>query len=70
MGTIVTSYDGHEAAVRPRTLLWEGQRYRVVEVIAQSRTVDGKHFRVRTEAGQVFDLVYTISTGEWQIRQT
>ena len=65
----VTTYDGHEAAVRPRTLLWEGRRYQVVEVLSQARSADGKQFRVRTEDDQVFDLFYTISTDEWRIQQ-
>ncbi len=69
MTSIVTTYDGYEAAVRPRALVWEGRRYLVAEVLFQSRSADGKYFRVRAEDGQLFDLFYSISTDEWQIRQ-
>ena len=69
MTPLVSTYDGYEAAVRPRTLHWEGRRHQVSEVLSQARTADGKHFRVRTEDDQVFDLFYTISTDEWRIQQ-
>jgi hypothetical protein len=68
MKAIVTVYDGHEAAVRPRTLLWEGRRYLVAQVLTQSRSAEGKHFRVRTDDEYVFDLFYTISDDSWLIR--
>ena len=69
MISVVTTYDGHEAAVRPRTLVWEGRRYLVTQVLAQTRLADGKHFRVRTEEDQVFDLFYSISTDSWRVQQ-
>ncbi len=69
MAASVQTYDGYEAAVRPRSFIWEGQKYFVAEILEAARTAAGKHFRVRTADDQVFELSYSVHTDEWRIQQ-
>ena len=63
----VECYSGHTYAQEPRALTWEGRRYLVAEVEARWRTPDGPTFRVRTEAGERFDLHYHEQVDQWTI---
>jgi hypothetical protein len=63
----VECYSGHTYAQEPRALVWEGQRYIVVQVEARWRTPEGPAFRVRTEAGERFDLHHHELEDRWAI---
>jgi hypothetical protein len=75
MSELVECYSGSVYAERPTALTWLGQRYTISEILSQGRTPRLKWFRVRTEAGQVFELSYIdVSSAEpleheWQIHQ-
>lgn len=55
-------------AGRPLAVHWQGRRYPVAEVLSEWRTPAGKHYRVRAEAGPVFELSYLPAADEWQVR--
>ncbi len=55
-------------AQRPLALTWEGARQEIVEIRSEWHSPDGRHFRVRTAAGQEFELTYSEATDEWQIK--
>jgi hypothetical protein len=64
----VECYSGHTYAGEPRALVWQGSRYRVVQVEERWRTPEGPGFRVRTEGGTTFDLSYHEQGDRWSIR--
>lgn len=64
----VECYSGHTYAQEPRALIWEGQRYRVIEVEQRWRTPDGSVFWVRTESNKRFELVYQEVQDRWVIQ--
>jgi hypothetical protein len=47
-----------EYAERPVALYWQEQRLEIIEILSRWRTPDSKYFRVRTEDGQRFELIY------------
>jgi hypothetical protein len=49
-------------------LLWQGQRLEVTQVQDESFTPNGRHFRVLTAGGQVFELFYAAQEDEWTIQ--
>lgn len=59
-----SSYPG-----KPLALKWEGQRLKIVKILAQWRTPTGIYFRVHTNDGQEFELNYREANNEWQIHQ-
>lgn len=63
----VECYSGHTYAQEPRAVVWAGQRHVVAQVEARWRTPDGPAFRLRTEAGDRFDLHYHESTDTWSL---
>jgi hypothetical protein len=71
----VECYSGSAYGERPLVLTWQGQRYSVLEVLSQGRTPQAKWFRVRTEAGDLFELshieaaVISPDETEWQIKK-
>jgi len=75
MNDSVECYSGSAYGERPTALTWQGQRYAILEILSQGRTPQGKWFRVRTEAGDPFELSYKEAAGvsfcehEWQIRK-
>lgn len=75
MSDHVECYSGAAYGERPLAFTWQGQRYSILEVLSQGRTPQGKWFRVRTEAGDLFELSYmeaaVESPGkhEWQIKK-
>ena len=69
MTEMVECHSGSSYAERPVALSWEGQRLEIAEILAEWRTPGGKHFRVRTNGGQTFELSYGEASGEWQIQQ-
>jgi hypothetical protein len=69
MSGIVECHSEFAYAEKPVALTWEGQRFEIAETLASWRTPDGRHFRVRTDDGQTFELLYLESTDEWKIHQ-
>jgi hypothetical protein len=67
MGEIVECHSGFSYADRPVALTWEGRRLEIVEILAEWRTPEEKHYRVQTTDGRQFTLAYRQSTDEWQI---
>jgi putative sterol carrier protein len=67
MGELVECHSGFTYADKPVALNWEGRRLEIVEILAEWRTPDEKHFLVQTTAGRKFTLAYSQSTDEWQI---
>jgi len=65
---MVECHSGYTYAQRPTALVWDGQRQEVAEVLADWHLPDGRRFRVRTTAEEVFELTYNQSNGEWHIR--
>ena len=57
-----------EYAERPLALMWNGQRYEVVEILARWRTPGEKIFRVRTSDEKTFELIYREGPDEWKIK--
>ncbi len=64
MDELVECHSGFTYADRPVALTWEGQRLEIVEIPAQWRSPDERHFRVRTSNGQEFELSYHDSADE------
>ena len=58
----------HTYAQRPSAIWWQGQRLEVIEILAEWRTPQGKHFRANTTEG-VFELVYQEPEAAWTIHQ-
>ena len=55
-------------AERPLTLIWDGCRYEIAEIVARWCGPSEKGFRVKTTDGQAFDLTYREVPDEWQIQ--
>lgn len=64
----VECYSGHTYAQEPRFVTWEAERCAVVAIERRWRTPAGPAFRVETEPGEVFDLLYEEAAGRWCIR--
>ena len=56
-------------AERPLAFTWQGQRQEVAQVLDGWRTPVGKGFRVRTQDGSVFTLLYDEHDDVWQIAE-
>ena len=69
MAEFVECHSDYTYAERPIALTWDGQRLEIVKILAQWRTPDEKHFRVRTSDGQEFELSYREAANEWQVHQ-
>ena len=69
MGELVECHSGFTYADKPIALTWEDRRLEIVDIPAQWRTPDERHFRVRTNNGQDFELSYREAANEWQITQ-
>jgi hypothetical protein len=61
----VACHSGYTYAQEPRSLIWQGQEYEVTKVEVRWRTPEGPAFRVRTQSGERFDLLYQESEDEW-----
>ncbi len=67
MADRVECHSGYAYAQRPTALWWEGARLEIAAVLAEWRTPEGKHFRVRVADGRVFEVTYFDSEDEWSI---
>ena len=61
----VVCHSGYTYAQEPRSLIWQGQEYEVTKVEVRWRTPEGPAFRVRTQSGERFDLLYREAEDEW-----
>jgi hypothetical protein len=52
---------------KPVALTWEGTRHEVETITDRWNSPQGNHFRVRTDDGLVFELVYMTATDAWLI---
>lgn len=66
-GLAVECYSGHTFAQEPRAVIWQGCRYPIVLVEQRWRTPEGPSFRVRAEAGELFELSYLELEDRWAI---
>ena len=55
-------------AERPLSLIWDGCRSEIAEIVSRWRGPSEKGFRVKTTDGQAFDLTYREVPDEWQIQ--
>jgi hypothetical protein len=55
-------------AERPLSLIWEGERYEVAEIVSRWRGPGEMGFRVKTTSGQAFDLTYREIPDEWLVQ--
>jgi hypothetical protein len=55
-------------AERPLALLWQGRRYEIIEILARWRTPQGRGFRVQTETGQGFVILFDEAKQTWEIQ--
>jgi len=56
----------YQYAQRPIAIHWEGQRLVVAEVLNEWQQPDGKHFRLLTDDGRVFELTYLPARDSWE----
>jgi hypothetical protein len=68
-GDWVECRSDHDYIGHPLAFAWQGQHFEVAEVVGESRTPGGFHFRVRTTDAQVFELDYDITTDHWTVNQ-
>ncbi len=54
---------------RPVAFYWQEQRLEVAEVLSQSRSPVGYSFRVHSDSGDLFELVYDINSDQWSVQQ-
>ncbi len=69
MDALVECRSGSSYPETPVALTWEGRRREVREILERWRSPQGIHFRVQTEDGQVFELMYEEQADRWQIHQ-
>jgi hypothetical protein len=65
---IVECHSGHTYAERLKAFWWEGQRLEVDRSEAEWQSLEGKHFRVKTKNGAVYELIYDQASDDWQIK--
>lgn len=63
----VVCHSGHEYPERPVALYWQGERLEIQRVEGEWRTPEGKKFRVCTQDGQVFEILYHAFQDEWLV---
>jgi hypothetical protein len=56
-----------EYAETPVSLIWQGQRLAITQVMARWREPGGKGFRVQTSDGGLFSLLYNEVNDTWQV---
>jgi len=64
----VECYCGHTYAQEPRAIVWQGQRYVVVQVEHRWRSPQGPVFQVQTQGGARFEVCYRELEGSWTVR--
>lgn len=64
---LVECYAGFCYPERPVALTWQSERLEIEQIMAEWRDPEGKHFRVLTSSGQLFDLCYIEMYDQWQV---
>jgi hypothetical protein len=64
--TLECRSDGDYAG-RPLAVTWCGERMLVAEILKAWRAPDGKCYRICTQNGQVFELIYSEFYDSWSI---
>lgn len=59
--------DSHYAE-RPLSLVWEGKRLEIAEILSRWRGPAERGFRVQTADRQMFELTYREISDEWQVQ--
>ena len=67
MNEPVECHSGFTYADKPIAITWESQRLEIIEITAQWRSPQARHFRVRTGNELEFELAYREADNEWQI---
>ena len=57
-----------EYAGRPLSLVWQGHRYEIAEILARWRGPGEKGFRVKTMDGFAFELTYQEVSDDWHVQ--
>jgi hypothetical protein len=68
MRDLVECRSDSEYAERPLSLMWEGQRLEIAEILSRWRGPAEKGFRVQTVDKRVFELTYHEVSDEWSIQ--
>ena len=69
MNEPVECHSGFTYADKPIAITWERRRLEIIEIRAQWRSPERRHFRVITSNDQEFELSYREADNEWQITQ-
>jgi len=70
MPELVECHSGFAYAEKPVALTWQGTRREVRRILSQWRSPQGRGFRVETDDGQAFELLYNEAADEWQITES
>ena len=62
----VEAYSGAHYAQRPRAFTLNGVRQVVSDILDQWQMPDSFGFRVLTESGQVYELIYRLASDTWE----
>ena len=65
---IVECLSDLEYADRPLSLMWQGRRYEIAEILARWRGPGEKGFRVKTIDGSAFELMYQEFSDDWHVQ--
>ncbi len=57
-----------EYAERPLSLIWQGHRYEIAEILARWHGPAEKGFRVKTINGLAFELTYQEISDDWHVQ--
>jgi len=57
-----------EYAERPLSLVWQGRRYEIAEILARWHGPGEKGFRVNTEEGLAFEITYHEISDDWNVQ--
>ena len=63
----VNCYSGHTYAEEPRSFLWEGIDYEVVEIEKAWHEPGMRYFQVRTRDNKLFKLIYNEIEKRWSL---
>lgn len=55
-------------AERPLSLLWQGRRYEIAEIISRWHGPAERGFRVKTIDGHAFELTYLEISDHWHVQ--
>jgi hypothetical protein len=64
----VEAYCGYMAPERPRAFVWRGRRHTVERILRRWKTPHAMGFRVRTDDGLHFEVMYLVATETWTAR--